>query len=275
MDVFTIKGQEHEMFKLERNIFERITEKSKVYYRDDGSHYAICPGCHNPIQIINLINKNTHEKGKRSRPRIHGRHYNKDVEGLVKYNREKYSECQFANPECLGTERRRRNKNANNEIIALVKENNAILLKYIRNITAINFSKSRFEEFLEYFMVQEGYDYEYINRFNLPYSFLYLQREISIFGNYLLSNERGNAITSAIENRSKYFKVHDNKIVRSDASFVKINLVFFNHRIHKDRSQTVEFHIIEQKDEIANTIYQETISIDLSSFILEIQTVNP
>ncbi|WP_315074484.1 hypothetical protein [uncultured Clostridium sp.] len=202
-----------------------------------------------------------------------------NIDGLAKYNEIAYKNCPLSNPKSLSIVTRRRNKAANNEIIEIINNNKDLLLKYIRNITGIYFSYKKFEILLSEFFNMEGYDYESINKFNLPYAFLYQQRKINIFGQrIMLGTEHNQMLETAIKEQSEYYElINKNQIsVKAGMPFVELNIALFNHRIVKKgkkvQKQTIDLVVSEDviKEGTSHEILRQTIDIDTASFVSEI-----
>ncbi|AQR93103.1 hypothetical protein [Clostridium saccharoperbutylacetonicum] len=234
----------------------------------------------NPITIVNLYNYNRYEIGKRKKPRAFGKHHLKSIPGLATYDETAYKNCLLSNPKSFSIVTRRRNKNANNELIEIMDNNKELLLKYIREITCIYFSNKKFEYLLSEFINMEGYDYEFINKFNLPYAFLYQQRKINIFGQkFSFNNDHGIKLQNAIKNHSQYYEITNNNqiSVKPNMPFVELSLALFNHRIVKDsnnqKKQTVDIILSEDviKSGKSTEILKYTIDIDTISFSSEIK----
>lgn len=273
MNIFTVIGEEGKCCKIDRMIYEEKTGKDRIYYRENGKHYAICPACNNPINIVNIYDNERYEIGTR-RQAPHGRHHDKDLPGLANYNKDAYNSCPLANPKAFGLTTKRKNKEDCNEIIEIIDNNKELLLKHIRDITGIYFSNSLFEKLLSYFMNAEGYYYEYINKFNLPYSFLYIQRKINLFNQWITYNSKGTEIKDSIEKKSKSYEVIDNKVSKKEgATYAELNLALFDHRIKEDGKQTIQLRLYEdiKGNEDSVIILKKTIEIDMGSFISKIK----
>lgn len=94
MDVFStlIKGP----FEITIDNFVDATHKKEPYFQKDSKgkekHYAICPECGNPIQIINLFGQEYEEQITKKR-NTHARHTGKDIKDLSAHNQLKYLSC--------------------------------------------------------------------------------------------------------------------------------------------------------------------------------------
>ena len=95
MDIYTIYPQCGEFKKITRENFESDTKKGYPWYRKTGnhqSHYAICPSCNNPIEIVRLYPK-TIDSNK-----PYGRHTKHSISDLAEYDRAKLSTCPLYRP---------------------------------------------------------------------------------------------------------------------------------------------------------------------------------
>ncbi len=75
--------------------FEQDTDKEPPWYpesKEQDAHYAVCPSCDNPIQIVRLYPK-TSEDGK-----PYGRHINRSIKKLAEYNHGRKLRCPRRSP---------------------------------------------------------------------------------------------------------------------------------------------------------------------------------
>jgi hypothetical protein len=274
MDLFTIKGSKT-VYNLDVTTYERVTLKQEPYYRE-GKYYAVCPGCGNTVQIINLYTNNTLDSNKRV-VKMHARHCNNYIDGFDPYSEENYNICPFANPLSFGSVQKRVNTSDYNEILDIIKKYPEYLYREINRITGIYFSENKFREMLENFMLCEGYNYKYINKFNLPYGFLNIQKSIniykqSIYGNKGISGE----IKDSINKKSKYFNVLEYKIEKTVPEYAEIKFHFRDHKVNKEAGeQNIELVIFEiGKNKETNEIFKKKIAIDMYSFVNVLNNTN-
>lgn len=274
MNFFTIKGSSIP-YILNVNIYERMTLKQEPYYKD-GNNYAICPGCGNIVQIINLYNNNTLDSNRRVMS-THARHIEKSIEGLAEYSREKYYSCPFSNPVSFTSTQKRINTGEYNEIIDIINKYPDSLYKIINEISGIYFSINKFKEMLGNFISSEGYNYRYINKFNLPYGFLNMQKSINIYKQSIYS-EKGlsGEIKNAINEKSTYFHILNDRIEKKIDEYAKIKFHLRNHKINKEAGeQSIELVIFEgTRNEENNIIFNKKILIDMYSFINRLDKID-
>lgn len=98
MDVYKTRVDQTTSTKITVANFERDTLQNAPYYQPGSSggamsHFAVCPACDNPIQIIGLYKKLEHT------PNPYGRHHPRAVADLAKYDQVSYEFCPYSNPD--------------------------------------------------------------------------------------------------------------------------------------------------------------------------------
>lgn len=100
MDIFKLKpGGYERIYAITPDIYFSAAGRKPPYVvpsksaKGKNSHYAVCPECDNPIQIVGLF-RDTPESGKKP----YGRHHRSDLPCLAKYNEDDYYNCSFSNP---------------------------------------------------------------------------------------------------------------------------------------------------------------------------------
>ncbi|MEF7638579.1 hypothetical protein [Bacillus thuringiensis] len=263
MDIFKLKTDSNEIFKLTVHNYEHHTHKKSPYYDmsgKEGRYYAVCPSCNNPIQIYNLY------KDKTKRQRLHARHVGKSIHRLAVYNEERYLACELSNPESFGGETKRKNPKKSNELLTLIKEYPDVLFNEIRKISGIGFSYKKFDIMLKHFMKSEGYYYTAINKFNLPYGFLYMQKSVNLYRGFLHKySSHANEIKEAIQN-SKYHTVMGEEIKKNIDDFAALDFYLTNHSV-KGTTETIELRIVESAKDYEQIIFKKKIPVDKFSFM--------
>ncbi|AFU17041.1 hypothetical protein MC28_C093 (plasmid) [Bacillus thuringiensis MC28] len=263
MNIFKLKTDSNEIFKLTVYNYENQTHKKSPYYDmsgKEGRYYAVCPSCNNPIQIYKLYKDTTEGQG------LHARHFGKSIRGLAVYNEERYLACELSNPESFGGETKRKNKEKSNELLTLIKEYPDVLFNEIRKISGIGFSYKKFDTMLKHFMKSEGYYYNAINKFNLPYGFLYMQKSINLYRGFLHKySPHVNEIKEAIQN-SKYHTVIEEEIKKNIEDYAALDFYLTNHSV-KGTEETIELRIVESAEDYENIIFRKKIPVDKFSFM--------
>ncbi len=264
-------------YPLTVNHFEQLTKKGYPYYnhkvkKDKIKHLGICPMCNNPIQIINLYNKNTITKGRQVK--TYAKHYSKAVPDLVNYSEINYKNCPLRSSVSFDSRNRHTDKSRSNEIIALMNEYPEIIKYFLQKISGINFSKRKILNILEQFKMEEGYYFNYVTKYNLPYSILYMSDNQKLYGQYIKNDNI--SLINAIKETSKYFQINDsNQVVsKNNDIFPSIYLYFTNFKSVKNNLPQMTMIIEESLKNTTNEVYRKIISIDIEYFWNTIQKEN-
>lgn len=263
MNIFKLKPDSNEIFKLTVHNYEHQTHKKSPYYDmsgKEGRYYAVCPSCNNPIQIYKLYKDTTEGQG------LHARHFGKSIYRLAVYNEKRYLACELSNPESFGGGNKRKNTKKANELLTLIKEYPDVLFNEIRKISGIGFSYKKFDTMLKHFMKSEGYYYTAINKFNLPYGFLYMQKSVNLYRGFLHKySPHANEIKEAIKN-SKYHTVMGEEIKKKIDDFAALDFYLTNHSA-KGTTETIELRIVESAKDYEQIIFKKKIPVDKFSFM--------
>jgi hypothetical protein len=272
MDVFQISKKDDRPITLTVKNYENQTRKTSPFYvemKNKIKYFAICPACKNPIMIVNLYVDKTIDENKNKMP-MHAKHYKYDVKGLAEYSQVAYDNCCFANPSKFGGTSKHNDKGRRNEIVSLIKEYPVILYNEIRSITGIDFTEKAFSNMIKNFIKSEGYYYKYINKYNLPYSFLNMQKGITLFKSQLYYSDPNlrSELARSI-NDSKYFCYKNYRIVpKTEKGFYEIELHLANHNVDKEyESETIDVVIVEKFKGEVFKIFNKTIKINLEKYI--------
>ncbi|HFP6618499.1 TPA: hypothetical protein ACHJ3L_006367, partial [Pseudomonas aeruginosa] len=96
MDVYKLKPEETDERPIERERFEEETRRQEPWFStsENGTegHFAVCPACDNPVQIIGLY----HLPANVARP--YGRHYARSVRDLAEADEEARENCPYFKP---------------------------------------------------------------------------------------------------------------------------------------------------------------------------------
>lgn len=160
LDVYKIKVGEHAKTQITVANFEADTLRRPPYYQilapGKESHYAVCPGCENPIQVIGLY------KNLESTPNPYGRHYGQSITGLALYDQESYQFCPYSNPERSPDRAGRRNNKEGlpQKILDLLISNFDSIIYMLEQSTGIGISVSLAEKMLISYKGEEGHLYK-------------------------------------------------------------------------------------------------------------------
>ncbi|PEC52491.1 hypothetical protein CON05_25660 [Bacillus cereus] len=272
MKIFKLKTNSNEIFKLTVHNYEQHTHKKSPYYDmsgKEGRYYAVCPSCNNPIQMYKLYKDTTKGQG------LHARHFGKSIKGLAIYDEAKYLACELSNPKSFGEGTKHKNKEKSNELLTLIKRYPDLLFNEIRKIAGIGFSYKKFDTMLKHFMKSEGYYYTAINKFNLPYGFLYMQKSINLYCGFLHKySPHADEIKEAIQN-SKYHTVVDEEIKKNIKEYAALDFYLTNHVVYKNKAkgETIELRIVESAKDYENIIFKKKIPVDKFSFMNKVSNL--
>lgn len=276
MDVFStlIKGP----FEITIDNFVDATHKKEPYFQKDSKgkekHYAICPECGNPIQIINLFGQEYEEQITKKR-NTHARHTGKDIKDLSAHNQLKYLSCPLHKTNSFSCKKIRENEIYNSNLLSLIKNNTYKIIKDIREITGINFSKDYLKEIIQTYTNSGHYSYIHTHKFNIPYSILFTSGSLDLFGRFILSD---NGISNEIEriiNCSSNFKVKiikddkeniSKKIAKTSSKYLHLILKFSHHNVE---AKTLLLSILEYEDTVDNAITLGSTTITMKPFIYD------
>ncbi|MDA2518984.1 hypothetical protein PDN73_24800 [Bacillus cereus] len=273
MKIFKLTIESTMIFNLSVETYEDKTHRRAPYYTlDKGkpAYFAVCPGCNNPIKLVNLYDKKVINEDKTPQP-LHARHRKGNVPNIAGYSQEKYDNCPLRKKNLFGNKIKEPNPEIRDKILELVLDYPDILHRHIKDITNINFSTRQFISMVVKFIETKGYYYQSINEFNLPYGFLYMQHSIRIINQYVKKDgDQTIPLTNTI-NKSTYFRINNNQIIKlDDIKFAEISCYFTKHRKIKYSNETVEFRITESKDNKTKVLLKETLQMNQSDYINEL-----
>ena len=263
MNIFSVGDGNKDGYELTRETFMEKTHKRFPFYQNPNRyktpHFAICPACNNPIQIINLFGVQ-YEEENTGRSNLHGRHCRYNVEGLPPYSEEDYKNCPLHNPVAFGIREVRNNEQLNEEIRDIVENSKSQICEDIREITGVLLSNKKLYQVINDYIVARDYCYTHTNKFNIPYSILYTRNAINIFGQKVGEADIGQRIYNAIQNNCAYFEFVDGRIQKNIDGYVELNLNIVRHRIRESK-QYMTVRIEEKKGEEIQTIFEEEIEM--------------
>lgn len=229
-------------------------------------HFAICPECSNPIQIINLY-KEIYEEDITKSKKMHARHYPHNLPGLANYYKAAYDNCNLSGRNLLGIHKIRTDKFYNAEMKRIIENNKNIILRKINEIIGINLGKIK-DDIFQTFMTNQYYQYIGANKFNIPYSILFFYKSIPLYGQYVRNSNIGDLISSCIQDKSKLFHIVNNQIVKHDfiTEHADIFGIIINHEKIEGK-QYLTWRITESCNDYKKRICE--IKIEVHSIILE------
>lgn len=231
------------------------------------SYYAVCPNCHNPIQLIGLARKTSIA--------AYGKHAGKTIEGLRPWNQMKYEYC------FLGVKGAKRDPD-NEEIRFLIIDDEVIALYdllreqfdrvvYIVSMAlGIRATGNFWRQALRRYLVSQAYCYKWLTSANLPY----------IFADFGLSHAYlWNVKIKKSSQLHEGLKENHNLLVSSAdkngyCSWKPLNeplyliFRFYNHKYKSsERDNLVEYlQFCIDNEQTGETIFETTLSFDELEF---------
>lgn len=272
MKIFKLTTDSTTVIDLTVENYETATHRREPYYameKGEEVHFAVCPGCNNPIKLVNLYDGEIVDENNNSQP-LHARHRKGNVNKIATYNKEKYLKCSLSGKNYFSRKTLEHNLEKRNEILNLVLSYPDILYQFVKDITSINFSRRKFVDMIIYFIETKKYYYKGLSPFNLPYGFLYMLNSIRIIKQYIKDNShQTNELQKSIA-ESNYFTLCNNQIQKlksMEFEFVAIDFYLTKHRTDENLNQTVEFRLTETKDKKTNVLFKNTIYINQRDYI--------
>ncbi len=263
MDIFAVEKGKVNIIEIDK--YEELTKKRFPFYqyRSDKKllHYAVCPECGNPIQIVNLFGTEMMQN-KTKIVKTHAKHTRNKINGFSFWNENDKENCNLYNPCSLGNTEIKHTDIYSRELYDLIKKNKRLIFKDIREIININLSNTIMNHLYEVFINSESYGYKAVNKYNVPYAMLYYQQSISLYGQYVTDDDLG----KIINNKSKFFEVKvTGEIAKKVTGYRTINLIL-THFKSNSSGQTVVIEIYESlDDDHLYTLFKR--KIDINAYI--------
>ena len=237
-----------------RTGFEQATEKRAPWYQTDEKgmerHYALCPACVNPIQIIGL-----YTEGK-----PYGRHNNKAVSGIAALAPEELETCPlFLRRRPLHKNSRRpvESKTAAEILKRLVAEFEHIPW-FLKKATGIHYSRGLIAKMLDSYIAERGWRYLGATLLNIPWIFAYMSDSQSLFGQRIIDPQIRRTI---LDHTPEAAFTEDNRLVNKENMNFSMFVCFIGHQSKRDNEQFQESMIMSISNHNQN-IYRKKIIFD-------------
>lgn len=96
MYLFAVLSNPELPLDLTEDRYNQITRREYPYVRmrsdEKPRHYALCPECQNPVQLVNRSVSSTESTT------LYAKHFKISLEGLANYDQDAYDDCQLATP---------------------------------------------------------------------------------------------------------------------------------------------------------------------------------
>lgn len=185
MNVFKLQPGKHESFTLNSSrAFHTASSKRHPWFQEVQGvvrHYAVCPECDNPIQIINLDVDTKVDSLENNLP-LYAKHVGKSIRDIADYDALAYDECSLANPKSFnGKDRRAAGSKVADDILRLLVEHADAVHYFVEKFLEADVPGSVFQSMLREFLVQQGYLYRAVTTSNVPFALLYMAGNQDLF----------------------------------------------------------------------------------------------
>lgn len=239
------------------------TEKKAPWYQGIGkpseSHFAVCPSCDNPIQIIRLYPK-TETPGE-----PYGKHICKNIEKLASCNRQKMLTCPLLKPVKFDRSERVLNYSGNKEYLGILRSiANEFdkIVQFTTSITGIGFSKNKLRSMLQSYLTEQGYLYITSSLNNYPWMFLYFSNSTEIYFQNIYDDKLSKALTENVLGSV----IKDNLFKREGDSYVSASVAFLFHRSVQRKNYVGETFLMSVTDTSMNRIFKKEIAFDYAGY---------
>ncbi|MBI9112367.1 hypothetical protein [Maridesulfovibrio ferrireducens] len=260
MNIYKLKTSETNYKILSSEGFEMATKKLPPYYEKQEKHelhFAVCPACNNPVQIIGLNKKLQHTDHP------YAKHYHKSIRGLAPFDKEAFESCSLVHPRTNLSKSNRKPVCTEREkqILSNLQENFDQVAYLFQLYSGIVMTKSLAEEMLKWYVAEQGHLYKGASLINAPWVFVYLSKAQSLWGRIIKDPELQEALckkvpTGLINERKQFISKGSEKIF----------FWFAGHKQSKTSDnflkETMQF-IVTCDDE---DIYKKTITFDYEHF---------
>lgn len=168
---FKLKTGNSQIYSLEKDVYIEKTQGNDDYNETgkDGKrrHFAICPACDNPIQIIGLYSRNENA------PSVYGKHYNKSIK-IAEYNKQMYYFCPYASHKYAITRDSKKPELTDFErnVYNILRENFDIAVRVVEEETGMFISYKMARKMAHCFWANDGHMYYWATLYNIPWLLL-------------------------------------------------------------------------------------------------------
>ncbi len=197
MDNIKLTLDETHSYMINLEFFEEKTRKRYPYYQENErkeiEQFAICPECHNPVQLIGLYKK----LANTDKP--YGKHYQKPVSGIGIYSRENYEFCPYAAKRkaySKDSRKTRLDELALGIVSRMVNYFDKVIYVLQKEI-GIYISETLASQMLRDFFGSKAYLYNGATLRNLPLVLAYFSLNVNLIGRRVFSDELIQKINSS------------------------------------------------------------------------------
>lgn len=252
-------------YPLTKEIYLEMTSRMPPYVmlESDGKmrHYAVCPACNNPVQIIGLHQ----QKVERA---IYAKHIPKTIPRLATYRQAAYENCPLAAKSRIQAEKSAR-KSGNDDlapqILHIIEQHFDRIVRVLQQALGIIISPKLAQALLEDYLAEEGYRYKYASLINIPWMIGYFARAKSLV--YCLVKDE--AMKKSIAEHEPNVVFSGDKLDKKGKSFLHIDMYFSRHDIRPEGdaiTESMDMVIVSHKNGVKKELFRKRIVFDYDSF---------
>ena len=273
MDVYKLMPNEIPHKTISRESFEADTRRKTPWYqtneRGKEAHFAVCPACENPIQIIGLYNL------PRNLEAPYGKHLTHGVPRLADNNPKARENCPYFKPrQHQKSDRKQSIDGLPLKILCLLINQFDRVLYLMQKCTGITFSENYARKMLQTYRSEEGYLYTGATLMNVPWIFTYMADSQSLFGQRVGSNrELTDAILQHVPSADidASGRIISRKLPNGKKQFFNLDVCFIHHRQringdHGGLTETMKMVVSTDIDGNIRDIHKQTITFDHQHF---------
>lgn len=274
MDVYKVLPDDTTFKVINKESFEADTRRAEPWYQTNSVgkevHFAVCPACDNPIQIIGLYHLPPNVKN------AYGRHLAHGVPRLAPGNDEARENCPYFKPrKHQKTDRKQGVTGTPLKILEVLIAQFDRVVYLIQKQTGISLSKTLMREMLLKYRGERGYLYTGATLMNVPWIFAYMADSQSLFKQRVAGNA---ALCEAILAGVPNADISDNGSLISrllpgggKKGFFQLNVCYIHHGFSKygdegGLSESMRMIVSATERRTVRDIYTETIDFDHQYF---------
>ena len=230
--------------------FEADTGKRWPFYQQDGDkeqHFAVCPACNNPIQILGLYQKTGVSEGP------FAKHYPKSVPDLAIYSQDDYDYCPYAAPRLPDRQSRRRAQGISDlgrQILKQICSEYDRIIYVLEQDSGLVISDKLASVMLEVYLTGRGHEYRGASLMNIPWILGYMSNAHSLIYRWVRKDSELHQVLARLPGiklqpaRRDAFKIDPAK------GYVSLSLCFIHHRFLGDGRENMK--MLVSKADVAN-----------------------
>lgn len=265
MDIFKMTVDSVRHYPLTRELYTEMTGKEPPYFTvgEEGKmrHYAVCPACDNPTQIVGLV-------AQGSDGVFYAKHVPKSILGLATYRHSAYENCPLAAQNRMQVEKSARKEGGDDvsqKILTVLRDHFDRAVLVLQKSIGIAISQKLAESLLDDYLAEDGHCYKFSSLLNLPWMLAYMATSKSLVGRFIFDEDIKKAILSSVPQAD----FDGDKLIRKGKDFLQVNMYFSSHTLQPQEAtveESMRMVISVPGREKPKLIYEKKIVFDYSAF---------